>query len=415
MPSFVVDGGKCLEGQVRISGAKNGALFLMAATLLARGTFILQDVPEVQDVVIMGSLLQELGCQVELDNNSLNITTPSQLISTNLDLARNLRASVLLLSPLLARHKKARIPLPGGCAIGPRPIDQHVKALELLGAAVSVNGSYVEASAEHLTGTRIVFSKHTVTGTANGIMAAVLAEGDTVLENAACDPEVVELSVFLRTMGAKIEGVGTDQILIHGVTTLYPAGRRVIPDRIEAGTFMVAAAVTGGNLLLRNVEVEHLHSIIAALQSANVEVAGGNDGLRVWSYGTISPLNNITTWHYPGFPTDLQPQFMVLATQAQGVSVLRETVFVNRFNHVPELRQMGALISREREVAFVTGSAPLHGASTAATDLRAGAALVLAGLAASGRTTITHIQHVDRGYEHLEKKLAQVGADIWRV
>ena len=258
MPSFVVEGGKCLGGQVHVSGSKNGALFLMAATLLARGTFILQNVPEIEDVKIMMTLLQQLGCEVELANNTLSITTPSQFISTNLDHARNIRASVLLLGPLLARHKKAKISLPGGCPIGPRPIDQHLKALELLGATVSVSGGYVEASAERLTGVQIVFSKRTVTGTANAIMAAVLAEGETVLGNAACDPEVVELAKFLRTMGAEIRGAGTDRVVIRGVATLHPASRRVIPDRIEAGTFMVAAAVTGGNLLLMNVEVEHL-------------------------------------------------------------------------------------------------------------------------------------------------------------
>lgn len=413
MDTIIIEGGKCLQGEVYISGAKNAALLLMAATLLAKGCSILENVPQVQDIFTMRSLLQELGCEIEQNGNQFSITTPSSIKAINTDLAKTIRGSVVLLGPLLARYKRAKISLPGGCNIGSRPIDQHKKALELLGAQVNITDGYVEASTERLIGTHITFDMPTVTGTVNGITAAVLAEGETILTNAACDPEIADLAKFLTAMGAKIEGAGSTQVYIQGVDTLHAATYHVMPDRIEAGTFMVAAAITGGNLLLKNVGLDHFDVILATLHSANVEVVKENGSFRIRGNGTMHPLN-ITTAPYPGFPTDLQSQFMVLATFADGQSTIHERIFEKRFKLVPELNRMGASITCKGQTATIKGSTVLTGKSVRSTDLRAGAALVLAGLAASGTTVISHVRHIDRGYEQLENKLAQVGAVIQR-
>ena len=418
MESFIVEGGRCLEGEIHISGAKNAALLLMAATLLTKGCSVLENVPMLRDTCTMGRLLQDLGSRVEYVGSTVSITSPakiSPLPPTAQNLAKAIRASVVLLGPSVARNNDIVLSLPGGCDIGPRPINEHVSALSKLGAEVDLNNTHVWAKAKRLKGTKIIFGVPTVTGTANTIMAAVLAEGETVLENAARDPEVVELAKFLNAMGAEVYGAGTAKISIRGVETLRPVKYRVIPDRIEAGTFMIAAAITGGNILLRNVQSDHLDAVIAKLRAANVEIKQEENGIRVRANGTIHPIN-VTTGPYPGFPTDLQPQMMALATVAEGEGAIRELVFENRFRQVPELERMGAKIETKNQTATIRGnSTGLHGAHVKATDLRAGAALVLVALAASGNTVITRAHYIDRGYEQLEHKLAQVGANIRRL
>ena len=416
MDSIIIEGGKRLQGTVSISGAKNAALPLLAATLLTQGRSVLENVPQLQDIHTMVGLLQQLGCEIEHDGDRIAVTTAISKEApptASYDLVKTMRASVLVLGPLIAHYKSAKVSLPGGCAIGARPINQHLQALSLLGAQVSLNHGYIEAKAKQLRGAKIIFDTPTVTGTENTMMAASLAQGESLLENAACEPEIKELANFLNAMGAKIEGAGTTKIHIQGVPTLHPTTHRIIPDRIEAGTFMIAAAITGGELILQNVEVDHLDAVLAKLATANIQVTAQNGNLHVQSNGDLHPLD-ITTQPYPGFPTDLQPQFMVLATCANGQSTIRERVFEDRFKHIPELNRMGASITNEGQTAVIQGNTNLAGTTVMATDLRAGAALVLAGLTASGTTVISRIYHIDRGYEQFEKKLANIGAVIRR-
>jgi UDP-N-acetylglucosamine 1-carboxyvinyltransferase len=414
LEKIVIKGGVPLKGSVQISGAKNSALPLLFATLLADGVSEITNVPGLRDITTAVKLLSELGAQVDRQDDCCRIDAANiQGIEAPYDLVKTMRASVLVLGPLLARCGRARVSLPGGCAIGARPIDLHLKGLEALGAKITLDHGYVEATADRLLGSKISFDLPTVGGTENLLMAAALAKGETVLENAAREPEIVQLAEALNSMGAQIEGAGTAIIHIQGVDNLQPLKCRVIPDRIEAGTFMVAAAITGGDVLIQNAPRKDLEALIAKLIEAGVEIRDQEDGLRV-----IAPLKlqavDIRTSVFPGFPTDMQAQFMALMTKAEGTSRISETVFENRFMHVCELQRMGADIQIDGHSAIIRGTDQLTGAPVMATDLRASASLILAGLAAENTTEISRIYHLDRGYEQIEKKLAALGARIWR-
>lgn len=424
MDKIVIRGGRPLSGQLPISGAKNAALPLMAASLLSDGTLVLDNVPRVMDIDSMGNLLAELGADVtEVPHvngaygKSLAMSASGlKDVTAPYDLVRKMRASVLVLGPLLARTGHARVSLPGGCAIGTRPIDLHLKALAQLGAEIELAQGYVEARApDGLTGADIRFPAVTVTGTENVLMAAVLAKGRTVLRNAAQEPEVTDLAHCLQAMGARIEGVGTDTLLIEGVEALNGARHRVLPDRIETGTYAVAAAITGGDLELQGTELPLIASVAKALVAAGVEVEETGRGIRVRRHNGPVRGVDVMTEPYPGFPTDMQAQVMALMTVAGGAAMITETVFENRFMHVPELCRMGANINVHGASAIVRGVAQLSGAPVMATDLRASVSLVLAGLAASGETVVNRVYHLDRGYEALEAKLAACNADIERV
>jgi UDP-N-acetylglucosamine 1-carboxyvinyltransferase len=419
MDKFKIEGGRRLEGTVRISGAKNAALPAMAAALLTPEPVRLESIPHVRDIITMAKLLAHMRCRVESPD-----IPPSELIiqaekvshrEAPYELVKTMRATVLTLGPLLARFGYARVSLPGGCAIGARPIDLHIQALEKLGATISVDHGYVEARAKRLRGATFHFPKITVTGTENILTAAVLAEGETVLENCALEPEVADLAKLLVKMGAKIEGAGTPTIRVEGVDTLHGAAHTIIPDRIEAGTFLVAGAITGGELLLTNCEPRHLGALIDKLRECSVEIrCEGRCAMRVRATQKLRAAN-ITTEEYPGFATDMQAQFMALATQASGVSQIRETIFENRFLHASEMMRMGANIAIEGNLAVVHGPTPLSGAPVTASDLRASAGLVLAALVANNTTWIDRVYHIDRGYEQIERKLSALGARIQRV
>ncbi len=416
MEKLIIEGGIPLNGTVTISGAKNAALPLMAATLLAPGTHTFSNVPELRDISTMRKLLHYMGAESEHFGNTLHVdTTNVRTFEAPYDLVKTMRASVLVLGPLVAKYGQARVSLPGGCAIGARPIDLHIKALEMLGAEVSIEHGYVVARCKKLKGNLITFDQVTVTGTENIMMAAVLADGTTVLENAAKEPEIVALAEYLNKMGAHISGMGTHEITIEGVSELKPSECRVIPDRIETGTYMIAAAITGGRLIIRECNPEHLDAVIKKLQLTGLKIRKNKTELEV--YRNDSPINSVDvkTWPYPGFPTDMQAQFMALMTLGNGVSVITEQIFENRFMHVPELNRMGAQIRLEGHSAVVRGVSELQGAPVMATDLRASASLVLAGLAAKGTTEVSRIYHLDRGYERLDEKLESVGARIKRV
>ena len=416
MDAIVVTGGRQLSGSVATSGAKNAALPILFATLLADGDHVLDNVPALRDIDSTELLLRALGCRTSRDGHSLNVNVsrPDEALAPY-DLVRKMRASILCLGPLLARYGEARVSLPGGCAIGTRPVDLHVDTMRRLGADVSVEAGYVIARAERLKGARILFEKLTVGGTENALMAAVLAEGETLIENAAKEPEVVDLVHFLRAMGAKIEGEGTSVISVTGVDALEPARHAVIPDRIEAGTLLLAGAITGGNVRVTACNPAHLEALVAKLRECGFDLAQGDDWLEVLPAAAWRSTD-LTTAPYPGFPTDLQAQFMALMTQAAGTSVITEGIFENRFMHVQELVRLGADITPMALVAVVRGKrGGLSGAEVMATDLRASASLILAGLIAGGTTRVNRIYHLDRGYEHLEKKLAALGADIRRV
>ena len=416
MDAIVVTGGKQLSGSVATSGAKNAALPILFATLLADGEHLLDNVPELRDIDSTELLLNALGCRTSRDGHSLrvDVSRPDEALAPY-DLVRKMRASILCLGPLLTRYGEARVSLPGGCAIGTRPVDLHVDTMRRLGADVSVEAGYVIARAERLKGARILFEKLTVGGTENALMAAVLAEGETLIENAAKEPEVVDLVHFLRAMGAKIEGEGTSVISVTGVDALEPARHAVIPDRIEAGTLLLAGAITGGNVRVTACNPGHLDALVAKLRECGFDIAVGDDWLEVLPTATWKSTD-LTTAPYPGFPTDLQAQFMALMTQAGGTSVITEGIFENRFMHVQELVRLGADITPMALVAVVRGErGGLSGAEVMATDLRASASLILAGLIAEGTTRINRIYHLDRGYERLEAKLAALGADIRRV
>ena len=415
MKTIVINGGKKLKGEVVISGAKNAALPIITAGLLCPGPHKITNVPHLADVATLGKILQNMGVSFERNGHdvlldSTNLSSPE----APYDLVRTMRASVLVLGPLVARTGKARVSLPGGCAIGARPINLHLMGLEKLGAHVEIEHGYVVASAKKLTGAHIYFDTVTVTGTENLMMAATLAHGETVLENAAREPEVVDLANVLIQMGAMIEGAGTDIIKIRGVSSLRPMNYAVMPDRIETGTFVIAAAITGGSVMIRNCVPGHLDAVLAKVGEAGADITTGNGTIRVNGMHEIKPVN-IKTQEYPGFPTDMQAQIMSLMALARGTSVINETIFENRFTHVAELRRMGADIQTEGHSAIVKGVSKLSAAPVMATDLRASASLILAGLAAEGRTVISRIYHLDRGYENIEQKLSELGADIRRV
>ncbi len=419
MDRFKIEGGRRLEGTVRISGAKNAALPAMAAALLTAEPVHLQNIPHVRDIITMAKLLAHMRCHVESpDLPPSEFTIQAEKVShaeAPYDLVKTMRASVLTLGPLVARFGYARVSLPGGCAIGARPIDLHIQALEKLGATISMDHGYVEARAKRLRGASFRFPKITVTGTENILTAAVLAEGETILENAALEPEIPDLADLLTKMGAKIEGAGTPTIRVQGVEKLHGASHAVIPDRIEAGTFLVAGAITGGDLLLTNCDPHHLGAVIDKLRECGVEIrCEGQCGLRVRAAKRLVAAD-VTTAEFPGFATDMQAQFMALATQAHGVSHIRETIFENRYLHASEMMRMGANITIDGNLAVVTGPTPLTGAPVTASDLRASAGLVLAGLVAQNTTWIDRVYHIDRGYERIEDKLRSVGARIERV
>jgi len=413
---LVIKGGYRLTGEVTISGAKNSALPLMAACLLTEEECILEGIPDLKDIETMQKLLISLGAYVEKDKKGLFHIKAEKLTSHEApyELVKTMRASVLVLGPLVARIKRARISLPGGCAIGDRPINLHLEALKKMGAEISQSHGYVEVKAKKLKGARIYCDIPTVTGTENMIMAAVCAKGETVIENAAKEPEIVDLVNFLRKMGADIDGEGTSVIRVQGKEGLKGAVHKVIPDRIEAGTFIIAAAATCGNVLVENCIPEHLEALELKLKEAGVQIEKFENSVRVIGKRDIRSVD-ITTMPYPGFPTDLQAQFMALMTTAKGLSVIRETIFENRFIHVSELKRMGADITIKDRNAIVKGVEYLTGAPVMVSDLRAGAALVIAGLMAEGETEVQRIYHLDRGYEKIEKKLSKLGAKIKRV
>ncbi len=416
MDKIVVEGGQRLVGEIPVSGAKNAALPLLAATILANGPSTYKNMPQLQDVATMAKLLRQLGGEVD-GKRTMVIHPPHGKrlkLEAPYDLVKTMRASILVLGPLVARYGKARVSQPGGCAIGTRPIDQHLKGLQAMGAKVHLDHGYVDVECKRLRGATIVLDMPTVTGCENLMMAAALAKGRTVLENAACEPEVEDLALVLNKMGAKVSGAGTSVITIDGVDELQPIEHAIIPDRIEAGTFAVAAAITRGDVLLTGARAEHMDAILAKLRAAGSTVTVEAGGVRVRGGGDLLPVD-ITTQPHPGFPTDMQAQFMVLATQAKGQSMIKEMIFENRYMHVPELSRMGADIHVDGRTAIIRGGGKLSAAAVMATDLRASASLVLAGLVATGKTEVLRVYHLDRGYESIEKKLRGAGAKIRRV
>ncbi len=416
MDKLLIEGGVALKGEVSIDGAKNAALPALAASLLAEeGEVVLENIPRVVDIRTMCRLLRDMGASLEEEGGAIR-TLPRELSSLEApyDLVRKMRASVLTLGPLVARYGYAKVSSPGGCAIGERPIDLHLAGLEAMGAKIELIGGYIEARADRLHGAEIYLDTPTVTGTENLLMAATLAEGRTVIENAAMEPEISDLAALLRGMGAKIMGDGTERIEIQGTTRLKGTAHRIIPDRIETATYAAAAAISLGDVLIRGVDREVIASVFQKMIAAGVEITPEADGFRVASGNRLRCVD-VTTAPYPGFPTDMQAQFMAMMALAEGTSVIREMVFENRFMHVAELRRMGANIRTEGASAVVRGVPSLKAAPVMATDLRASASLVLAGLAARGRTRIARIYHLDRGYSALEEKLSRLGARVKRV
>ncbi|MDO8526279.1 MAG: UDP-N-acetylglucosamine 1-carboxyvinyltransferase [Deltaproteobacteria bacterium] len=414
MDKLIIEGGIPLHGIVTIHGAKNSVLPLMAASLLAPGVHQLSNVPCLRDVVTMQKLLTHLGVESKLEAATLTLNSNSLAANdAPYELVKTMRASVLVLGPMLTRWGKARVSLPGGCAIGARPIDLHLGALKQMGAAIDIKEGYVEATAEKLHGANITFDVVTVTGTENILMAATLAEGTTVLKNAAREPEVLDLADYLIKMGARIEGAGTDTITIHGVESLSAGQHTAIGDRIEAGTFLIAGAITGGSVTVENCPSQFLESLIEKLREAGCKVEATENRVTLNASQKLNGVN-ITTTPFPGFVTDLQAQFMALMTLANGTSVVSETIFENRFQHALELKRLGADITLEGRTAIIKGVKKLSGAPMMATDLRASASLILAGLAAEGTTTIERAYHIDRGYEKIEEKLLKLGAKIQR-
>lgn len=417
MGKIVINGGRKLSGKVRISAAKNSVLPIIAASLLTGFDCILEDIPFLEDVNVILSVLDSLGVNLFIDKNKGKLLIKAEDIKSyepSYELVRKMRASFLVMGPILARFGKVRISLPGGCNIGSRPIDLHLKGFSQLGADINLGHGYVEASCKRLKGAKVYLDFPSVGATENIMMAAVLADGETVIENAAEEPEIVDLASFLNKMGAKIIGAGTDTIKIEGVKELKGTIHQVIPDRIEAGTYMVAAAITGGEVTIENVIPEHVRSITAKLQEAGIYVKEEQNKIKVKANGRIEAVD-IKTMPYPGFPTDMQAQFMALLSIADGVSIITETVFENRFMHVNELKRMGANIKIDGRSAVVEGVEKLTGAEVKATDLRAGAALVIAGLIAEGITEVSEIYHIDRGYVDMVGKLKKLGADIDRI
>jgi UDP-N-acetylglucosamine 1-carboxyvinyltransferase len=411
---IVIQGSKPLFGDVQISGAKNAALPILASALLTSGENTFHNIPDLMDIKTIKKLLKSMG--VQIDGNETCKVSAEKITSYDApyDLVKTMRASVLVLGPLVARMGFARVSLPGGCAIGARPVNLHIKALQEMGAHVELNNGYIEAKAKKLKGADIYFDITTVTGTENVMMAATLAEGTTVLNNAAREPEVVNLANVLKGMGAKISGAGTDTIIIEGVTSLKPTEAEIIPDRIEAGTFMIAAGMTRGEINIIGCNPHHLESLINKLRDTGMKISPIKSGLKVSSGEKINSVD-VKTLPYPGFPTDLQAQMMAYMSIGSGLSVISETVFENRFMHVSELLRMGADVVIQGGNAIVRGVPMLHGAQTMATDLRASASLILAALAAEGKTEISRVYHIDRGYQAIEKKFSALGADIKRM
>jgi len=418
MSVFVIDGGIPLRGTVRISGAKNAILPALAACLLTEGKTVLKDVPDLEDVHTMCRLLESLGAKVNFgtEKREIEIETGSVIEHTApYELVNTMRASFLVMGPLLAKKGRARVPLPGGCAIGSRPVDLHLKGFSAMGATINTGHGYVEAQVNgRLTGARIYLDFPSVGATENILMAAVLAKGQTVIENAATEPEIVDLATMLVSMGANVTGAGTDTIRIIGTDKLKPTEHIVIPDRIEAGTYMLAAAITGGEVTIENIMSDHLKPVIAKLREAGIEIAEEFNSINVRAVRRPKAVD-VKTHPFPGFPTDMQAQMTAFLSQAEGTSIVVETIFENRFMHIGELKRMGARIKIDGRTAIIEGATQLMGAQVRATDLRAGAALVLAGLIARDRTEIIDIYHVDRGYEAMEKKLQALGARIVRV
>ncbi|MBI5049194.1 MAG: UDP-N-acetylglucosamine 1-carboxyvinyltransferase [Deltaproteobacteria bacterium] len=416
MDKIIIQGGNRLAGEVGISGAKNAALAILSSALLTDEWNTFYNVPKLKDIDTIKTLLLHIGAEVQEKGNDLKIRTRNiQNAEAPYALVKTMRASSLVLGPLLTRFKRARVSLPGGCAIGARPMNLHLLALEKMGADIKIESGYIDVKvAPRLKGAKIYFDISTVTGTENIMMAATLADGITILENAACEPEVAELADVLNNMGACIKGGGTDCITIEGVDSLKPVRHTVMPDRIEAGTFMVAAGMTKGNVLIKNCPIHNLEALAVKLQAAGVEIKTENDGVRIIGNSPLQSVD-VKTLPYPGFPTDMQAQFMAMMSIANGLSVITETVFENRFMHVSELQRMGADIRIDGRNAIVKGMPFLSGAPVMATDLRASASLILAGLAAEGVTEISRVYHLDRGYERIEEKLSKLGANIKRV
>jgi len=415
MQKLIIQGGAPLSGEVRISGAKNAALPILCASLLTAETLKIENVPHLKDVTTMLSLLGQMGIGVSVDGKLGVELTAAQLscLEAPYEMVKTMRAAILVLGPMLARAGEAKVSLPGGCAIGLRPVDLHIKGLQAMGAEIEIEHGYIHAKAKRLKGARIVMDIVTVTGTENLMMAATLAEGTTVLENAAREPEVTDLANCLIAMGAKIHGAGSDVITIEGVKTLHGASYRVMPDRIETGTFLVAAAASGGEIRVRETRAGILDAVLDKLTEAGAAIKSGEDWISLKMTGALKSVS-LRTAPYPAFPTDMQAQFMVLNSVADGTAIITETIFENRFMHVQELKRMNANIEVEGNTAVVRGVARLEGASVMATDLRASASLVIAGMIAEGETVIDRIYHLDRGYECIEEKLSQLGAKIKR-
>jgi UDP-N-acetylglucosamine 1-carboxyvinyltransferase len=415
MQKLAIQGGNRLHGEVRISGAKNAALPIMCAALLTADELHLDNMPDLHDIATMRKLLQQMGVRIALQGDQVVLSAAHiDKLEAPYEMVKTMRAAILVLGPLVARFGEARVSLPGGCAIGSRPVDLHIKGLQAMGAEINIEHGYIHAQAKRLKGARIFFDLVSVTGTENLMMAAVLADGVTLLENAAREPEVVDLANCLIAMGAKIEGAGSDTISITGVEKLHGASHRVMPDRIESGTFLVAAAAVGGDITLIDARADILENVLEKLQEAGaaIQVAGSTINLKM---GQRPKAVNIRTSPYPAFPTDMQAQFMAMNAIAEGNAMVVETIFENRFMHVQELRRLGAQIDVEGNTAVIKGCAQLEGATIMATDLRASACLVIAGLVAQGETIVDRIYHLDRGYEHIEAKLSALGAQIRRI
>ncbi|MDE2339189.1 MAG: UDP-N-acetylglucosamine 1-carboxyvinyltransferase [Gammaproteobacteria bacterium] len=417
MDKLQIQGGVPLEGEVRISGAKNATLPILAGALLADGPVVVGNVPHLKDVTTTVELLGGMGATVTIDERMRIEVDPTTVrdYSAPYELVKTMRASILVLGPLVARYGRADVSLPGGCAIGARPVNIHVAGLQALGADITIEGGYIRARASRLRGARLVLDTVTVTGTENLMMAATLAAGETVIENAAREPEVVDLANFLISMGAKIRGAGTDKIVVEGVERLSGTSYEVLPDRIESGTYLVAGAITGGHVRIKNARPDHLDAVLVKLQEAGAQVDVGENWVEVDMRGRRPRAIDVRTAPYPAFPTDMQAQFAALNTVADGVGTIIETIFENRFMHMLEMRRLGAEIRLEGNTAIIHGVSRLKAAPVMATDLRASASLVLAGLIADGRTEIERIYHIDRGYEAIEEKLSQLGAQIKRV
>lgn len=415
MERLAIEGGHRLTGTVRIHGAKNAALPILAASVMAHGESIIKDVPNLQDIRVMLTILRQLGANVQVEGSDIRIDA-TQINNTEVpeDLMRQMRSSIFLMGPILARFGKVRVSTPGGCTIGSRPIDLHLKGLRAMGAEIEERHGYIDCTASKLQGANIYLDLPSVGATENLIMAAVFAEGTTVIENAAREPEIEDLANYLNSMGAKIRGAGETTIVVEGVGQLTGSEYQVIPDRIVTGTMMLAAAITQGDVTLINTKAEHLGAVINKLREAGVEIKVEGSTMKVKADGRVRAIDHIQTAYYPGFPTDLQSPFMALLTLAQGASLITESIFEGRFKHVSELRRMGAKIKVDLRAALTEGVPELTGAVVAASDLRAGAALILAGLAANGTTYVEQVHHIDRGYEHVEHLFGQLGARIWR-